>query len=429
MTPKGQQSVDSTGPSAPQTVLHRRWLKGERRPEPARIEALVARMEEDYQFKLAWLVLASWIQTARVTIEVAPSSNADASESADRAEILSDRLLSLFQRSQLAALRAIAYGRAAFEKTYRYDPASGLLLPDGLDYLPFEMTRMVLDEEGSYAGIELRTAGTKRRLEPSRSWWFALDASALEPHGRSRFLGAAEAVYKQRQELARQEEIWYSKFAIGHGVARAPERRDDPNALPLAHDDDPLDVMKERCSEIESGGILVLSSRTYPEGKYLYDYQESEGQRDGAPLENRRRSLDAAALRALGIPEKSVTQDDSTGSYALAEAHAVVLGKTCDGILAQLVESYQRYVIEKAVELNWPADDRPSLKLVAQPVGDPSHARWARLAEATLQGDSLSPLVREGVVDVPRLLQLAKVPLSHDASARLDALRSTDLAS
>jgi hypothetical protein len=40
-----------------------------------------------------------------------------------------------------------------------------------------------------------------------------------------------------------------------------------------------MDIMRQRCEEIESGGVLVLSSKAYPDGKYLYDYQETAGQR------------------------------------------------------------------------------------------------------------------------------------------------------
>ncbi|QDU60010.1 hypothetical protein Pan216_08470 [Planctomycetes bacterium Pan216] len=423
-TPRSRP-VNKDRAEAPLRARHHAILRKARRQEPASLARLVEGIEADYQFKLGYVILTSIIESVEVAIETEDP----------RAQPLAKNLFEHWHLVLPHGLRAIAYGRAAFEKTYRIDADSGLALLAGLDYLPFERSGLRLDAEGSFAGVELRGPGHTALLEPDRAWWFALDPTPLEPHGRSRYLGAALEVWKQRRQLERQEEIWYSKFAIGHAVARAPEKADvdpiiDQGDLGVVGADgqyvDPMDVMRERCNEIESGGVLVLSSKTNREGRYLYDYQESPEQKESGPLELRRKSLDAAALRSLGIPERAITQDSSTGSYAMASTHLSVLLHTCEGILAQLATSFERYVIRKLVELNWPEDRRPSVRLTRQPLGSRRKEQLIELVGSLLTAPHVSPWFTNGVVDARKLFEIANVPLASSTAAPASESPMTD---
>lgn len=412
-------AAKANGIALPMAARHRELLRDKQKPEPRDVGRLADAIEADYQFKLAGLVLTSLVQSARVRIDVVRVEGADNQAEVDRAKRLADNLMTRWREALPKALKAIGHGRAAFERTYAIDPASGLALVAGLDYLPFEQTRLKLDAEGRFAGIELWVDSRAHLLEPARAWWFALDATALEPHGKSRYLGAALEVYRRRRDLERLEKIWYAKFAIGHAVARAPERDEiDPHADPADPNTDPIEVLRQRCQEIESGGVLVLSSRTRADGKFLYDYAESSGQRDGTALEDRRRQLDTAALRSLGVPERAITQDGDTGSYALAAVHREVLFKTCEGILDQLATSFQKHVIDKAVAINWPTERRPRLVLRFEPLGDESRERRMALAADIIRSPSLSPAIAGGPVDLRRLLEEGAIPLTAEDSAK-----------
>jgi hypothetical protein len=271
---------------------------------------------------------------------------------------------------------------------------------------------LALSDQGEFAGVHLRGENGQTLLEPARSWWFALDPTTTEPHGRSRYLGAPYEVWKARRQLDEQERIWYAKFAIGHGIARAPEHADLPVGPASAEEAvDPMESLRRELASIESGGILILSSRAYPDGRYLYDYRESEGQRDSKPLEQRRQMLDVAALRSLGIPERAITQDDRSGSRSVAQVHLEVLYRTCEGILDQLVTSFQRYVVRKAVEVNWNSGSTPTFRMTYRPLGVaamPSPAEeHGPLARQILLAPELPPLIRTGEVDLDPLLASA----------------------
>ena len=404
----------------PKAAVHKSILRSAAKQEPTTIVRLVDSIEQDYQFKLGYLVIESLVKSAPISIEI---ETLDPGRDQSRAEVLVDNLEAVWSQALPSAIRAFAYGRAAFEKTYRFDRANGVYLVADLDYLPPEYTELVLDGDGCFAGVKLAVGKESTLLEPSRAWWFALDPTATEPHGRSRYLGAPFDVWKERRQLEEQERIWYSKFAIGHGVARAPERVEPLPPYQASGNktlddgsgtNDPMEVLRHELASIESGGILILSSRTYPDGTPLYDYKESEGQRDSSPLEQRRQMLDVAALRSLGIPERAITQDDRSGSRAMAQVHLEVLYRTCEGILDQLIASYQQYVIRKAVEINWPENRRPSFRMRYRPIGDASTTTNedanAALARKLVSDQRLPDLSQSNVVDIGRLLTGAGIP-------------------
>lgn len=412
--------MPSTEPvNLPRAAAHKAILRSAARQEPNSIAKLVDSIEQDYQFKLGYLVIESLAKSAPVTIEV---ERIPESVDPSRVDALTGNLREAWTQALPSAMRSFAYGRAAFEKTYRFDATTGLYFVADLDYLPPEYTELVLDDEGSFSGIKLQVGDDSVLLDPPRSWWFALDPTATEPHGRSRYLGAPLDVWKARRQLDEQERIWYSKFAIGHGIARAPDRMESAppyqagstSTSSSGETNDPMEVLRRELTAIESGGILILSSRTYPDGTPLYDYTESEGQRDSGPLEERRQMLDVAALRSLGIPERAITQNDKSGSRAMAQVHLEVLYRTCEGILDQLIASFQQYVIRKVIEINWPDGKRPVLRMRYRPIGDVSTTTEedanAVLARKLVGEQDLPALANSPLVDVTRLLASAGIP-------------------
>lgn len=413
----------------PRAAVHKALLRSAARQEPNSIVKLVESIEQDYQFKLGYLVIESLAKSATVNIHVEQLPD---SIDRSRVDALVGNLREAWTQALPSAMRSFGYGRAAFEKTFRFDASTGLYFIADLDYLPPEYTELVLDDQGSFAGIKLEVGDESVLLDAPRSWWFALDPTATEPYGRSRYLGAPFDVWKARRQLDEQERIWYSKFAIGHGIARAPDRVDslppyqtgNKAASSESDTNDPMEVLRRELTAIESGGILILSSRTYPDGTPLYDYTESEGQRDSGPLEERRQMLDVAALRSLGIPERAITQNDKSGSRAMAQVHLEVLYRTCEGVLDQLIASFQQYVIRKVVEINWPDGKRPVLRMQYRPIGDVSTTTEeyanAELARKLVAEQDLPALAHSPFVDINRLLASAGIPQRTEESvARL----------
>lgn len=394
--------------------------------EPKELPKLVEQMRKDYQIQFAERILRALVGKIKTTIDVDGDS---------RANVLAKNLEDQFTSSLVFALDAIAYGRAAFEKTYCYE--GGAWLVDRLDYLPFQTSEMALRETGDVAvklpAVKDQPAVT---LEPGECWWFALDPTPLEPHGRSMFLNAIEP-WKDKRALEKQEDIWYQKYAIGHGIARAPSEMPKQgtrgkgdkgevgaDGLPI----DPLGEMEKRLHEIQSGGNLVLPSERDPKnGQPIYDYTPSPGVRDAGPWTQRAEDLDKRILRSFGIPERAVTQDAATGSYAMAQVHLEVLADTVEGIHRQLVKSFQANVIDPAVALNFPAGSA-KLTLSAQSIRDQAKALMVDIAKAIITAAAPSPIVTEGVIDLPRLLEVCELPIGENVEQRMAAVRKRAMA-
>ena len=355
-------------------ALHHEQLRDSIRKPDRRWPERVTAIESDYQYQFAYQTIAAMVQSVTVTVAAPAESGA---------QRLADILTTLWQRMLPHALRAIAYGAAAFEKIFDQDEA-GLIIYRALDYLPYEQTDMALAPDGGFGGITLRGKGRDPiTLPPAKAWWFALDPTPLEPHGRSRYAGAPETVFTSRQELARQERVWYGRHAIGQIVARCPE----PDASAVADEAQwPRTQMAAALEAVRSGGVLILSSEQYRgvdnslSGTYHYDFSHSDGLRDATPLTGRRDSLDKQVLRSMGIPERAVTQDEATGSYGMAEAHKTVLFATCDGILEQIANSFQKYVVRPISLLNF-----------AEPIAAQFQLQWTALREQAMGDGAAAP--------------------------------------
>ena len=201
----------ASGPAAcvPQ---HAEQLKNSVKKERRGIGKLVEEVESDYQFKLGYLTVQALILGVDVEI-VGPEGD-------PRAAAIAANLQAVWDQSLPSAIRSFAYGRAAFEKIYEADHVNSLTKLASLDFLPFENTELVLGDGGAFGGIKLTGKGKEPiTLDPRCSWWFALDPTPIEPHGRSRYIGAPMLVYDDRSALKRQAKIWYDRFAIGQAVA------------------------------------------------------------------------------------------------------------------------------------------------------------------------------------------------------------------
>lgn len=391
--------------------------------EPKSIGKMVELVEKDYMFLLAYLVLKSSIESAEATIEASGDP---------RGTVLARNLERVWRESLSHMLRCIAFGRSAFERWYVYDRASGLQLVGGLDYLDFEYTAMRLGNDGEFEGIDLTVKGRTETLEPDRAWWLALDPTAKHPHGRSRYLGAPLEVWKVRQSLDQNEKKWHDRFALGLGLAKAPSEYaadgtvGKGNIGELNQDGtpaNPISDMRRALLDLASGGYAVVPSENNPDGSPGWSVDHPSTKQDAGPIENQRKRLDAAALRSMGIPERAVTQDDATGSYAMAEVHWRVLGSTCEGILSQIVASFQQYVIDKAVQINFSGGTK--LTMTTQPINDLTRPLVIDLVKAAVASPQLSPLLAQGVIDLPKMLELSGLPTGTDIAAALKKIAET----
>ncbi|MCY2966264.1 MAG: hypothetical protein NT069_21970, partial [Planctomycetota bacterium] len=324
-----------------------------------------------------------------------------------------------------------------------------------LEHLPVAATEMLLTKEnpkGKFDGISLKVpedeAGEKGnakgggkgsgekgggekgsdkgsgkkdgnlRIPPQNSWWLALDAKSTEPHGRSRFSGAPYRVYKRRAEVIRLRDIFIQKLVLQGGVAHVPENVIMENGVVL----DVFEEMGKAHDERISGALMVLSNARDANGNYLYDITDPASTLDPAPLDNHLDGLDSEQLQAFGIPPKTITEGEAQGSFAMVSQQKLILDAVVEGILKQIEQSFQEFVLDRTVEYNFMKPAGVDLTISHEPLLSPENVIVAQLIEAIMTAPELPQIITSGAVDLMKILEKARIPLLPGAKAAIDKI-------
>lgn len=406
--------------------VHRAMAPAVKR-EPRDTHKLVEDMRKDPTFQLGIKVLRSMTSSAVVSFEVEGSD--------PRAESLSANLNDVWDQHVRQALDSIEYGRQAFEIIHGVN--GDINTVRDLIPIPFELSELKIDKETGHRSCLKVGKGDKAvELTPQEYWWVTIDATEIEPFGKSRYRGAPYQVRQQRKKLDQQENTWYDRYSMGTGVARAPEEALGP---PISGDGDkgeidnqgnpvnPAEALAKSLDEIRAGGWMILSSGKYPTeqgGGDKWDLTQFPEVKDGTSMQSRRNSLDVAALRSLGIPERALIQEGQTGSYNLAEAHQLVLVDTVEDILRQVVTAFQEQIINRMVRLN---ELSARITMTWRPLNDKSEQQTDDVILAALKGTP-SPLITERVIDFIKLLESRGWALGPDAEASLSRVAKASAA-
>lgn len=395
-------------------------LAAERKPECKDVGELADKMERDYQVQLGLKTLTANLKAVNVTVSV---------ESGDaRAAALADQLQVLWDQTLTRMLPAVGRGRVAFEKVLEYDPETNLNTYRKLQDLPYQNTSLKLTPDGSYDGIELTVKGQDPvHLPAEKTWWLALDPDVLHPHGKSRYQGAPEETWKDRQKALKLREVFIKRFVIGWAKAHVEKTIELEDGQIVSG----LEVIANNYSAMKSGGILAMpNTRDKDTGDYLWDIEQLPEVKSIQPLDDCIDGMDAEQLRALGIPEKTVTEGEGVGSYAMVSQQMLTLFAVVEDILDQFVVSFQKYVIDPICAYNWETPPKITIgfaRLTSRPDS---------LLVETVKGLLLNPQMLEvalsGGLDLRQMLETAGIPitegfetLAQDAAKRIQTVAQT----
>jgi DNA topoisomerase-1 len=385
-------------------AIARKMLARIVQPEPADVPEMVEWMRRDYQVRLAELVLTTGIKAIPVTFTVTGGDQ--------RTQALANALQRLWRAHFATMLEVIAYGRVAFETLWRYDEGQNLLLPVGLDDLPFDDSELILDKDtGDEVGVRLKIGDTECVFTTAKSWWLAIDTTTTRRHGRSRFAGAPYEVWRERQESIRLRGVYMTRFVLDGGVAHVPDKAELEDGTTI----DCKSATAQAHDERLAGGLLIFSNERDAQGNYVYDVTQPGQLGDPASINTHIDGLDQDQLQAFGIPPKTVLEGGEVGSFAMVGIQRLVLDAVLDDLIGQIAKSFQHRVVNVAHALN----GCPGTITVSHP--------------PLLDGDSVSRAVAEklidnpdilmsGAVDLPAVLKASGVRLTPDATDRLSQL-------
>jgi len=397
--------------------------------EPRDTERLVTDMRKDYAFKYAVYILKSQAVNTVVSI--------DAESDDPRVLALKDSLMKTWERYVHRALDAIEFGRQAFEVVHGYDEANNIMEVCDLIPQPWSLSHLVIGTDGSIEGCNTGKTKEDTVFIPSRSlWWCAINAEPLKPYGESMYRGAPWEVLQERKSLMENKRIFNGKYALGNGVARAPETSGQ-TAQPVeqpgstGHVDqagkpvNPLQVMDDLIQQAKSGGTLILPSTKHDQangGDYLWSFDTQPVPQDGSALTNQLDQSNIAVFWSMGIPDRSVSNSGDTGAWSSTDAFQMTLGYVVGMIVNQAIQSFQEQVVEPITAYNF--GDSVKLEMTWRPSGDRAQQRQERLVEAALAAPALSPLLTEGAIDLDQVIENAGYPMGPDSKGAIDRIRA-----
>lgn len=373
------------------------------RPEPKSQAELTERMREDYQVKLADLVLRSEIASVDVQISAADES----------AEWLAEHCRKLWQNKLPEMLECIPDGRVAWEKDWTFQ--AGRTLIADLISMPVSHTKMLLDQKGNFAGIEVSIGEDAKTIKPQSAWWLSLDPTAKHPYGRSLYQGAPMSVWRERQEAIRLRRLLISKFVIQGIIGRAPAQV----TLENGQVQDGIQAMLDACDALLSGGSMVLPQERDAQGNPTHEILQYPTVNSPAALDAHIDGLDQEQLQAFGIPPKTVLEGTS-GSYAMVVAQRRVLDAVVDSILKQIETSFQRYVIEKMCLAN--GLPKNAVTVSHEALVTRANQLLYDILMAVLANDQLATALLAGAIDIEQVMKMLKVPLTGRTKAVLQQI-------
>lgn len=387
--------------------------------EPKNIPELVEKVENDPKAKICKSAILTACDSAEIDFVCDPPNpkfKADA-----------EAFRELWQASKKDFFPSFAYGRCAFFKRW----VGGQPIR-ALEFLPFEMTYYIVDKEtGKFGGIgyrgETEDGKDDQYIAPIDALWLAIDATPLNPHGRSRYIGAVLETWKKRQKFDITNENYDNKQSTGNRVLKAPCAwpKDNGNAVldkgtqgEIGSDGElqtPLDDAMDRVAVLEGGGTVGFHSGQHPAdqgGGELYSLTNLDTVGDSAHLQSRQKKYDDDMPEAFGFPPQALSVTE-TGAYAMVSAFQRILYYVAEEFLRQIVAAFQKYVINNWIDFNYPEGQRPKITMVLKPLYSETKALLTEVAKQVLTGPDISPLVLFGAVNGSELFKTAGIPTSE----------------
>jgi hypothetical protein len=229
----------------------------------------------------------------------------------------------------------------------------------------------------------------------------------LNPHGKSRYQGAAEEVWRDRRKALQLREVFIRKFVLGWAKAHVKPLVENERGEII----DNLEATMDAYSDMRAGGIMAFSNQRDDDGSYLSDIEMLPEVKSVQPLDDAIDGMDAEQLRAFGIPEKTVMEGQAVGSFAMVSQQMLTLFAVVEDILDQFVQSFQRYVIDPLLKANWESPPTVTIgfaRLTARPDS---------LLVETVKGLLLNPQFLEvalsGGLDLRQMLESTGVPITE----------------
>ncbi len=270
-----------------------------------------------------------------------------ASDDGDVAAFVEGVFAKVYRNLLRGTLLALDYGFSVLEKVWAVDEDGWITYKGFKDPLP-ESLELEVDEFGGFAGVRQRPGA---RVGYDKAFLYT---HRLE-HGNLYGLSRLRPAYP----------FWRTKEIIYLFLNRYLERKGNPPVIVRY----PARTFPTGGGEVKADtygrDALALGKKLLENAAvalpHVHD-EHGEDMWDIAYLEDSPRvgmfldyieHLNKMVLRAMFVPEKLIGQDGAVGSYALAKVHADIFLMSEEGLIADIEEHYNRFIVKPLVAFNF----------------------------------------------------------------------------
>jgi len=156
---------------------------------------------------------------------------------------------------------------------------------------------------------------------------------------------------------------WYWCTLIYQFCLRYFERRGTPTVKCKAPnktfkingqtDKNGLEYMQSLGESLANESVFTIPSEYDNAGNLMWDAEYMKSDARGEMFLRLMEHLQALKLRGIFVPERVATQDNSTGSYSMADSHADIMLLGLDGIIGDIEEHDNKYLIKQFKDYNF----------------------------------------------------------------------------
>jgi hypothetical protein len=297
-------------------------------------------------------------------------------------------------------LRAVDYGFSAIEKVWEYQKDTGLWGYKKLKDPDISTITLKVDEMGNFMGFR-QTTPRQVDIDPEKAFVFTHRLEHGNLYGIPRTKPAYPYYFAGELMLLftnRYMERSGDPFKMG----RYPP---DPKRSDGLHPS--LDAMTALGTQIKGGSFIALPNTRDVNGNYVYDIEIKEDSKRTEPMfVDYQNFLNAMKLRSIIIPERSATQDTSTGSYGMSETHSELFFIAEDGLVADVADYYNRYLIPQYVRFNF-GENAPKATLNISSIQKKTRAFLEDIIKEIIRKPDTNP---DTIIDVNKLRQELGLP-------------------
>jgi len=217
---------------------------------------------------------------------------------------------------------------------------------------------IILDRHGHYDGIKQVAPNANVVIPKIKGAWFTAECEYGNYYGMSR--------------MNRVYNFWYWKNLLYLWMLQYFERRGTPPMKGRApagktridgQDYDNLVLLKDILSNIANNSAVALPAEESKTGKNLWDVELLQDEKRGDMFIDAIIHMGAIILRGLLIPEKTIVQDASGGSYNVATVHADMFLLAQEALVKRIETWVAENIVKDLVEYNWPVSKRKEVRI------------------------------------------------------------------